>query len=269
MISISFLLGWILFSPLSPLVIAHFAPRDTQKVPEIQLPHLALRPQADGYAFDLESALPPAASTLSQLSMLPANCADYVGPGNECVSDMAATAVTYEDCGDPFTICRCNDANMSMDTAVDRLGRVPVGLRRFIATVVVLEGNAPHAYTNLSNGDIHFFGDCAMDTWVHEATHSFDFSSPPFKSESPAWAQAIASDSCAPDQYSISNEVEDFAQMSVMKIYMLLHNGHLPPGFRADCMSHQLDFMGTLPLYNVTSLFGNTCQIQDGAAGVR
>jgi hypothetical protein len=62
---------------------------------------------------------------------------------------------------------------------------------------------------------------------------------------------------------------QDFAQMSVMKIYMLLHDGHLPPGFRADCMSHQLDFMATLALYEAPSLFGNTCAIKDGAAGVR
>jgi hypothetical protein len=62
---------------------------------------------------------------------------------------------------------------------------------------------------------------------------------------------------------------QDFAQMSVMKIYMLLHDGHLPPGFRADCMSHQLDFMATLALYDAPSLFGNTCAIKDGAVGVR
>ncbi|KAJ6578146.1 hypothetical protein B0H19DRAFT_576245 [Mycena capillaripes] len=42
-----------------------------------------------------------------------------------------------------------------------------------------------------------------------------------------------------------------------------------PPGFSADCMSHQLDFMATLPLYNATSLFGNTCAINDRALGVR
>ena len=57
--------------------------------------------------------------------------------------------------------------------------------------------------------------------------------------------------------------------MSVMKVYILLHNGNLPPGFSADCMSHQLDFLETLPEYNVTNLFGNTCHIQDGAVGVR
>jgi hypothetical protein len=57
--------------------------------------------------------------------------------------------------------------------------------------------------------------------------------------------------------------------MSVLKIYMLLHNGHLPPGFESACLSHQLDFMGTLPLYNAQNLFGNTCAINDGSFGAR
>ncbi|KAF8177135.1 hypothetical protein K438DRAFT_1606785 [Mycena galopus ATCC 62051] len=218
--------------------------------------------------FDLEPALPPASNTLSQIPVLPFNCAEYVG-GTECPSTMTATSVTYEDCGDAFTVCRCDDANMTLATAVDRLGRVPVGLRRFVGTVFVLENSVTEAYTNLSTGDIHLFGDCAMDTWVHESTHAFDYASYPVHSNSTGWEQAIADDSCVPDQYSLTNQVEDFAQMSVMKVYMLLHSAHLPPGFNTSCMSNQLDFMETLALYNATSLFGNTCAINDGSLGAR
>ncbi|KAJ6611130.1 hypothetical protein B0H10DRAFT_2287657 [Mycena sp. CBHHK59/15] len=144
-------------------------------------------------------------------------------------------------------------------------GRVPVGLRRYVGTVMVLADDGPHAYTNLSTGDIHVFGDCAMDTWVHEASHTFDYSagnSPP--SSSAGWEKAILDDYCVPDDYSETNRVEDFAQMSVVKVYMLLHNGYLPPGLTSDCMSHQLDYMGSLSLYNTTSLFGNTCRIENG-----
>ncbi|KAJ6543563.1 hypothetical protein DFH09DRAFT_37652 [Mycena vulgaris] len=262
-----FFFGCLLFFPLTPPVTARSPLLEFSEVPE---PSLALRPQATGYDFDLEADLPAASSTLSQLPVLPANCAQFVGPGKECTTNMAAMAVTYEDCGDPFTVCRCDNANMTMDTAVDRLGRVPVGLRRFIGSVLILE-NVTEAYTDLSSGDIHLSGDCNMDVWVHEATHAFDFrkGSSNSPSSSQAWAQAITDDTCAPDQYSLRNELEDFAQLSVIKIYVLLHNGHLPPGFRADCMSHQLDFMNTLDLYTATNLFGNTCNIKDGSVGVR
>lgn len=228
MISLFFLYSSALYLLLFRPVNAHFHPRNTNtdKVTEIPLPALTLRPQAAGYNFDLQSALPPASNTLSQLAVLPTNCAEYLDPGNssaECASTMTATAVTYEDCGDPFTVCRCADANMTMDTIVDRLGRVPVGLRRFVATVVILGGET-QAYTNLSTGDVHLFGDCAMDTWIHEvrrrsyplgvslltgsqATHSFDSASR-LLSSSLGWGQAIGNDSCAPDQYSLTNRVE-------------------------------------------------------------
>ncbi|KAJ7816535.1 hypothetical protein B0H14DRAFT_2844699 [Mycena olivaceomarginata] len=264
--SLLFFLSWTLcFSLLfSSFVDGHLLPRNARiALAELPLPSLPsnLRPQATDFSeFDLEAALPPASNTLLQMPVLPTNCAEYVG-GPECLSSMTATAVTYEDCGDAFTVCRCDNANMTLDTAVDRLGRVPVGLRRFVGTVFVLENNATRAYTNLSTGDIHLFGDCAMDTWIHEASHTFDFAFFP--------SFAIADDSCVPDSYSLRNQVEDFAQMSVLKIYMLLHSGHLPPGFESACLSHQLDFMGTLPLYNAQNLFGNTCAINDGSFGAR
>jgi hypothetical protein len=40
-------------------------------------------------------------------------------------------------------------------------------LRRYVATVALLEAPATRAYT-LVSGDIHMFGDPQMDTWVHE-----------------------------------------------------------------------------------------------------
>jgi len=61
---------------------------------------------------------------------------------------------------------------MTMDTVADRLGRVPVGLRRYVATVVVLPDNTNHGYT-LTTGDIHMFGDMAENTWIHEVSLFF------------------------------------------------------------------------------------------------
>ncbi|KAJ7765924.1 hypothetical protein DFH07DRAFT_938840 [Mycena maculata] len=233
------------------------------------LPALTLAPQEPSFAFDLYSALQPASVTQSQEIALPDNCVPYVGAGQECTTTMTATNVSFEDCGDAFTVCRCDDAAMSMDTVLDRFGRVPVGLRRFVGTVVVLNDTEPHAYT-LTSGDIHFFADCEEDTFVHEATHSFDFATGTAQySSSSGWAQAIAADSCAPDNYSLTNRVEDFAQTSVIKTYMLLYDGHLPPGFRADCMANQLNYMGSLPMYNASALFGNTCVIDNGLVGPR
>ncbi|KAJ7503250.1 hypothetical protein B0H11DRAFT_1984703 [Mycena galericulata] len=262
-----------LYFVFPPLVNAHFQLPTLDVLPsvkEITLPGLTFRSQATTFNFDLESALPPASSTLAPYSTIPLACASYEGPGNECTANMTAAAVTFEDCGSAYTICRCSDANMTMDTAVDHLGRVPVGLRRFVGSVMLFGGET-HAYTNLSTGDIHMFGVTEMDTWVHEATHAFDYAVPTAAhSNAAGWEAATTTeDSCAPDDYSLTNRVEDFAQMSVMKVFMLLHNGNLPSGFQSNCMSNQLNFMSTLAVYNATRLFGNTCNIKDGAPGVR
>ncbi|KAJ7053564.1 hypothetical protein C8F01DRAFT_1166736 [Mycena amicta] len=239
---------------------------------------LALTPQQPNFgAFDLESDLPPAYSVLSTPVDLPSNCQQYVGPTSECTSEMSALNVIFEDCGSGFTICRCGDATMSMDTLVDRLGRVPVGLRRYAGTIMGFAQAAnvtalgPSAYTLDTSGDTHFFGDCEMDTWIHEITHAFDFALPAWQSSAQGWAEALDADTCVPDVYSQTNAVEDFAQLSVillpgfpLAVYQILHGGNLPPGFSADCMANQLAFLSSLIVYNAGTLFGNNCDIADG-----
>lgn len=140
--------------------------RDT--VMELPLPPLTLQPQQPDFSsFDLTSALPPAYLALSQGIDLPSSCSQYVGPGQECTANMTALSVQFEDCGASFTVCRCTDAEMSMDTVINRFGSVPVGLRRYAGTIVVLSDTSPNAYT-LTTGDTHFFGDCVVNTWIHE-----------------------------------------------------------------------------------------------------
>lgn len=131
---------------------------------------LALAPQQPDFDFSLASTLIAPSSTLSTLPDIPASCAQYnSADGGECPTYFVASNVTYDDCSDQWTICMCSTANITIDTAVDNLGKVPVGLRRYIATVLVLPDNTTHAYT-LTNGDIHLFGQPEVDTWVHEVS---------------------------------------------------------------------------------------------------
>ncbi|KAF5365290.1 hypothetical protein D9758_005478 [Tetrapyrgos nigripes] len=174
---------------------------------------------------------------------------------------MTAYSVFFDDCGAAFIVCRCDNANMSLDMIRDRLSRVPVGLRQYLASVVVLPGDEARAYT-LRSGDVHIFGDAGVNIWVHESMHAYDFTilDPHHPlSDYSVWKRAIQADSCVPDDYSATNAVEDFAQMGVIKMYTLANNGALPDGMQAECMSNQLKFMDGVPLFNTTTLFGNTC----------
>ncbi|KAG6888011.1 hypothetical protein C0992_009924 [Termitomyces sp. T32_za158] len=112
-----------------------------------------------------------------------------------------------------------------MDTAVERLGRVPVGLRRYVATVLVSPDVETHAYT-LTSGDIHMFGDTQVDTW---AAHAYDWASGTPFSESAEWAEAIGNDTCVPETYAATDPAE---------------------------------YMSSLPLFNnKDTLFAGTCAI--------
>ncbi|KAJ7909067.1 hypothetical protein B0H13DRAFT_1878086 [Mycena leptocephala] len=185
---------------------------------------------------------------------------------------MTVLSVYFEDCGDPFTVCRCGDATMSMDTVLDRLGRVPVGLRRYMGVIVVLADTEPHAFTQ-TNGDIYLYGDCAMDIWVHEMMHAYDFAGSTVLSSSSGWAAALRADSCVPDNYSLTNQVESLIGLCASWGDKNIHGalrGELPPGFTADCMENQLQFMDVvLPLFRPDLLFGNTCDIVDGGPAAR
>ncbi|KAK7449204.1 hypothetical protein VKT23_013350 [Stygiomarasmius scandens] len=226
---------------------------------------LSLSPQQTGFSFDLAQNLVSTSSNTSALpstSLLPSSCFPYIqpGPSRECTS-MTGFNVTFDDCSDPFTICHCDNANMSMDTVVDRFSRVPVGLRRYVGAVIVAPAEEARAYT-LTSGDIHMFGDTDVDVWVHESMHAFDFTQgkDPLSS-SQGWQDAIHNDSCVPDNYSTTNAVEDFAQVGVVKMYSLANQGVTPPGMLPECMYSQLHFMDQLSLFNVSTLFGNTCHI--------
>ncbi|KAJ7584060.1 hypothetical protein C8J56DRAFT_863494 [Mycena floridula] len=221
---------------------------------------LTQKPQQAGLNFTEVLSLPTFTSQV--LPLTPDRCASFTGVGKECTATMTATNISYADCGAPFTICRCSDAEISLGVSIDTLGRVPIGLRRYFETIMVMAGGSlgAHAYTFPVSGEAHFFGNCLVNTWIHEATHAADGALGITADDvGGAWAQAVASDTCVPDAYAQTNIVEDLAQMSVLKIYLLLNNNQMPAGFSAACMSNQLAVLDGLALYDSSTMFGNTC----------
>jgi hypothetical protein len=135
------------------------------------LAKLSQTAELPGLTFNLTTPRP--ADTVQPLATVPASCAQYTGAGNECPTTMSAVNVTYADCGTAWTLCRCASANITLDASVDFLAHVPVGLRRFVGTVMVMPDTFAHAYTFPTSGEIHFFGICSQRTWVHEVRRVF------------------------------------------------------------------------------------------------
>ncbi|KAK0454258.1 uncharacterized protein EV420DRAFT_1555981 [Desarmillaria tabescens] len=223
---------------------------------------LNLTAQESGLKFDIPNLIRPQSTTVS-LPSVPSACVRYTGSGKECAGSMDAVNVTFADCGSPYTICRCSSANITLDDAIDALARVPVGLRRYVGTVMVMPGSSAHAYTYTSSGEIHFFGVCSQRTWIHESTHAASGAlGINAASGSGSWEEAVSKDTCVPDNYAKTNLAEDLAQMSVVKVYSLLNKNSLPLGFTVDCMSNQWAFLDGLPLYNPDTLLGGSCSFE-------
>ncbi|KAK0451134.1 uncharacterized protein EV420DRAFT_1703946 [Desarmillaria tabescens] len=223
---------------------------------------LNLTAQQSGLTFDIPN-LPRPQSTTVSLTSIPSACTQYTGSGKECAASMDAVNITFADCGSPYTVCRCSNANITLDDATNALARVPVDLRRHVGTVMVMPGSSAHAYTYMNSGEIHFFGVCSQRTWIHESTHAASGAlGINAASGNGSWEEAVSKDTCVPDNYAKTDLAEDLAQMSVVKVYSLLSNNTLPPGFTTDCMSNQWAFLDALPLYNPNTLFGDSCSFE-------
>ncbi|KAG5639839.1 hypothetical protein DXG03_003008, partial [Asterophora parasitica] len=272
------------------LLYAHAAPLRARPAPSLPSPRDAPPPavlptslapthttQQPSLAFprSLAELLRTPNSTVTPLDSIPPVCTRQTAAGGECVIGlMEAVQVTYDDCGDAWVVCRCSsDANegpvLPMEEAVTRLGQVPVGLRRYIGTVLVLPSTASgggtpeaHAYT-LTDGEIHVFGDVQVDSWVHESGHAYDWASGTPHSNSTAFLSALTQDTCVPDVYAATSAGEDFAQLTVLLTYTLLHGDGLtlPPGWSIPCMANQWAYISTLPVFTKSELFGGTCAI--------
>ncbi|KAH7105314.1 hypothetical protein BKA62DRAFT_689303 [Auriculariales sp. MPI-PUGE-AT-0066] len=181
---------------------------------------------------DFYSSIPKPPSSVQDMPP-PQICIDRAG--DHCSADkIQAVSVKYNDCDVPWTLCRCDDANMSMDTMVDRFGSLPPGVRSYVGAALAVQADNPSAG---SSGDfITFNGECGVSVFLHEAGHSLDQGTSP----SQEWTDALGQSSCVPDDYANSSPAEDFAQVEVVYYYQL-KKGSLPadPG----CLQPQLNYM--------------------------
>lgn len=135
--------------------------------------------------------------------------------------------------------------------------QVPIYLRSTVlsyAAVPAVPFDSASAYTEASH--IQLFGPCDTDVFVHESTHSFDGTYNGLSSQ-PAYLEALYTDTCVPDEYAQTNNVECFAQDMVVFVYYLWN----PSFFENSCMANQISYINTLPTPGV--------QIYKAAVGKR
>lgn len=119
--------SYIMFASL---LLALFTSQAYAHVAKLEARTLSNTPQTSGYStFDLLD-IPGPSRSYTTLSTVPSICAQYTGSGQECETTMQAFDVTLGDCGSTWTLCRCTNADIGLEEAMDHLARVPIGLRR-------------------------------------------------------------------------------------------------------------------------------------------
>ncbi|EEH09528.1 hypothetical protein HCBG_03065 [Histoplasma capsulatum G186AR] len=150
--------------------------------------------------------------------------------------------VTYSDCldQDPWAICRCNDAQQSLDKMVEYFGRVPAGLRSRVRHLIAFEDNSPGGVRVGPWNIIAIYGDASDSVYMHESGHCTDRDF----SRSEAFQKAKAADSCWPSEYSRSNDRELFAELGVAYLYDNSGKTLRERGYDASCLGNELKALG-------------------------
>ncbi|KAF2251888.1 hypothetical protein BU26DRAFT_516626 [Trematosphaeria pertusa] len=165
-------------------------------------------------------------------------------PRRNCeIANVEVFDVAYADCPDkPWTVCRCTDAQLSVDQMVNAFGRVPPGVRSHVVHIFILDGSRPDGSIGKSGGSNNdrfvIRGPIDDAAFAHESFHSVDKG---FSSQS-TFTDAYDADSCVPDNYANSSPAEDFAQLGTWLDYDI--NG-VPISSYLDkdqgCMKNQLE----------------------------
>ena len=113
---------------------------------------------------------------------------------------------------------------------------MPLFLRQWVHSISSIPSSDRSAYT--ADGRITIFTDTVAD-WgdimIHESAHAQDQGF----SDAHTFLEAISNDSCVPDNYAQTNNVECYAQDMVVFLYTLWRP-YAPPSPSTDCMANQL-----------------------------
>ncbi|KAM7197428.1 hypothetical protein V8F20_006573 [Naviculisporaceae sp. PSN 640] len=163
---------------------------------------------------------------------IPEHCLEEAEYNNLSGDDFEVRTVRYDDCAAPWVVCRHRLARDEWDTILSTLGQVPVGMRQYLANLVILpsasgsrEMAKAAAYTR---GAVMVFTPSHFKLGVifHELSHILDTfslssyivsqglgnSTTPF-SQTFLWKSAYTNDTHVPTPYARTSFKEDFADI--------------------------------------------------------
>jgi hypothetical protein len=163
-------------------------------------------------------------------------------------------------------MCRCTNAQVSIDQLATDFGKIPVKARQWVNYVSAWSDSSCSAASG--NNRIDIYGDCnnSASVYFHETAHSLDSwatgtNGAQAWSLGQDWQNRVSWDSCVSDYYAKASYPESWAQVAVMAAY---HAGvqdiwTVTPsvGCMANQMNKVIDQLVTNPIMKRVS--GQTC----------
>ncbi|KFX98941.1 hypothetical protein O988_04121 [Pseudogymnoascus sp. VKM F-3808] len=174
---------------------------------------------------------------------IPQRCADEANRADPPLSlyDFEVFNVQYEDCEEAWIFCRHTQAQLTQSQLIDYFGRLPVHERQSVSYVIGVPGGGS-AYE--IGGLVVFQGATAsVSVFQHEVGHAVDAynNADGTSSSTKEFLDAIDGDTCVPDDYANSSNVEDYTQVGVLLMYNTVVPGGLDTiGTDYSCLSKQL-----------------------------
>ncbi|KFY07380.1 hypothetical protein V492_07192 [Pseudogymnoascus sp. VKM F-4246] len=185
----------------------------------------------------------PSTSGAWSWGWIPERCAEEANRADEPFSlyDFEVFNVQYEDCAEAWIFCRHTKAELSQSQLIDYFGRLPVHERQSVSYVIAVPGGGS-AYE--IGGLVVFQGNTAsVSVFQHEVGHAVDAYNKPdgTSSNTKEFLDAIDGDTCVPDDYANSSNVEDYTQVAVLLMYNTVVPGGLDTiGADYSCLNKQL-----------------------------
>ncbi|PRP83088.1 alpha-L-fucosidase [Planoprotostelium fungivorum] len=166
----------------------------------------------------------------SGFSIFPANLSSCAGSDacdpnntspywtNEGVPVNSTWMINFDD-GTWIELCICQGYVMDQNAMARALSYVPPSVRSSVNRVT--QKPTGNGAVTIGNSAI-YKGQYLAEVFVHESAHSFDYSNG--ISGQNVWQNAIGNDTCVPDPYARTNEVEDWAQTSVLYWFLSYSN---------------------------------------------
>ncbi|OTB07413.1 hypothetical protein M426DRAFT_8786 [Hypoxylon sp. CI-4A] len=180
----------------------------------------------------LQEHLPSTPWVLAHLDggKIPKDCKDRAQASGYNYTDMDIFQVYYEDCGEPWTMCRLKDAKVDAISMAETFGKMPLGMREYNRHVIQLKGKDLPGAAAVSAGDTIAISEDSWHIWVfaHEMSHSLD-SHVPVPGVTPdgqgglsisqEWASQFGQDRATVSEYARTKWSENLAETGIVALY--------------------------------------------------